>query len=253
MNLITDDNSNKNICQKELITLLNNFQSDLKESGLKIESEPNVIMILIFLMSEKEKERLIKKAALQRIYRENNLEKEKSRQLKYCSENRDRLSQYKKEYSIKNREKINAKAREKSWDYHNKHRVRKNAYNRNRLNNNLQARLKSNLRSRISNMMNGNTKSGSAVKDLGCSISKLEKYLESKFTEGMTWENYGRHYAKYPNERPTRVKSWHIDHIIPLSSFDLTNKEQFLQACHYTNLQPLWAEDNIRKSNKILN
>jgi hypothetical protein len=77
-----------------------------------------------------------------------------------------------------------------------------------------------------------NAKAGSAVSDLGCSIPELKAYLEKMFQPGMTWENWG---------------AWHIDHIIPLASFDLTDREQFLKACHYTNLQPLWAPDNQRK------
>ena len=73
---------------------------------------------------------------------------------------------------------------------------------------------------------------GSAVSDLGCTVSELRSYLEAQFLPGMSWENMGK---------------WHIDHIKPLAGFDLTNRECFLEACHYTNLQPLWAVDNIRK------
>jgi hypothetical protein len=61
------------------------------------------------------------------------------------------------------------------------------------------------------------------------------KCKEEKFTEGMSWDN--------KNE-------WHIDHIIPLSSAQ--TEEELYKLCHYTNLQPLWAEDNLRKSNKIV-
>lgn len=78
-------------------------------------------------------------------------------------------------------------------------------------------------------------KAGSAIRDLGCTIPELKKYLESKFQTGMTWENQG---------------SWHIDHIRPLVSFDLTDRAQFCQAVHYTNLQPLWARDNLVKGKK---
>lgn len=81
-------------------------------------------------------------------------------------------------------------------------------------------------------------KGGSPVKDLGCSLEELKTHLEIQFKEGMIWSNWSR-------------TGWHIDHIIPLSSFDLTDREQFLKAVHYTNLQPLWAKDNIAKSNKI--
>ena len=64
-------------------------------------------------------------------------------------------------------------------------------------------------------------------------------YLENKFQRGMTWKNHKR-------------TGWHIDHIKPLSSFNLDNREEFLKACHFTNMQPLWSMDNHRKSNKII-
>jgi hypothetical protein len=97
--------------------------------------------------------------------------------------------------------------------------------------------LKCRLRTRISNVLKRKSKKGSAIKDLGCTGEHLKQYIESKFLEGMTWENRNL---------------WHIDHIKPLASFDLEDPEQFKQACHYTNLQPLWAKDNISKGKKII-
>lgn len=93
------------------------------------------------------------------------------------------------------------------------------------------------LRCRLRLALKNNQKLGSAVKDLGCSIDFLKQYLEEKFQPGMSWNNYGR---------------WHIDHIKPLSKFDLTCREQFLMATHYTNLQPLWAVENISKRDKLV-
>jgi hypothetical protein len=72
---------------------------------------------------------------------------------------------------------------------------------------------------------------------LGCSSVFLKEYLGEQFTEGMTWDNHGQY-------------GWHIDHIIPLSS--AKTEEEVYKLCHYTNLQPLWAEDNLKKSNKML-
>ena len=72
-------------------------------------------------------------------------------------------------------------------------------------------------------------------------IKELKKYIESKFSPGMNWDNYGK------------KDGWNIDHIIPCAYYDLNNFEQQKQCFHYTNLQPLWAEDNIRKKNKIKN
>lgn len=71
---------------------------------------------------------------------------------------------------------------------------------------------------------------------IGCSPKELRLYLESKFQNGMTWENYGK---------------WHMDHIIPLSSFDLSKEEELLKAANYSNIQPLWAKDNYQKHSKL--
>lgn len=72
---------------------------------------------------------------------------------------------------------------------------------------------------------------------LGCSIPDFRLYLESKFESGMTWENYGK-------------DGWHIDHIMPLAIFDLTNPEHQKRAFHFSNMQPLWAAENMSKSDK---
>lgn len=92
------------------------------------------------------------------------------------------------------------------------------------------------LRIRLNKALKGDYKSGSAIKDLGCSVGELKLYLESKFIDGMSWENHGQ---------------WHIDHIKPFAMFNLSDRQQLLKSCHYTNLQPLWAEDNLLKSNKL--
>lgn len=73
---------------------------------------------------------------------------------------------------------------------------------------------------------------------IGCSMEQLRSHLESKFKPGMTWENHGN--------------GWHIDHIIPCAAFDFTNPDQIFQCFHYTNLQPLWAHENLSKSDKIV-
>ena len=103
----------------------------------------------------------------------------------------------------------------------------------------IQYKLAASLRGRINTALNGNQKVGSAVDNLGCSIDELKTHIESKFKPGMTWDNH-------------KVHGWHVDHIKPLSSFDLTDVEQFKEACNYKNLQPMWAKDNWNKGNKYV-
>lgn len=81
-------------------------------------------------------------------------------------------------------------------------------------------------------------KHGRTISLVGCSAGELARHIEAKFLPGMSWGNYG-------------YRGWHIDHIIPLAKFDLADPVQQAAAFHYTNLQPLWAKDNLRKSDKV--
>jgi len=99
-------------------------------------------------------------------------------------------------------------------------------------------KLRKSIRSRIGDYVSGDIKPTSAIKALGCTIEQLKIHIEKQFLPGMNWENHS-------------FEGWHIDHIIPLASFDLTNPEDFAKACHYTNLQPLWALDNLKKGDKL--
>ena len=107
----------------------------------------------------------------------------------------------------------------------------------------MQYKLKHILRHRIHEAMRryigGTGKAGSAVKDLGCSVSFLRTWIESQWLPGMSWDNYG-----------IKEKQWSMDHIIALAHFDLTDSQQFQRACHYTNLRPLWHIDNLKKHTK---
>lgn len=69
----------------------------------------------------------------------------------------------------------------------------------------------------------------------GCELNVLKEFLESKFKQGMSWENHGE---------------WHIDHIKPCCKFDLEDEEEQKKCFHYTNLQPLWAKENLSKGGK---
>jgi len=93
-------------------------------------------------------------------------------------------------------------------------------------------------RVRIRASLKGKNKIKHTEQLLGCCFINFKKYLESKFSEGMNWDNYG---------------SWHIDHIIPCAAFDLSKPEEQVKCFHYTNLQPLWKKDNLSKGSKVLN
>jgi len=91
------------------------------------------------------------------------------------------------------------------------------------------------LRSRLSTMIRQRgVKYTSAADLLGCDVSDLIKYLEQRFDSGMTWENHS-------------PLGWHIDHVVPCSAFDMTDQVEQRQCFHYTNLQPMWGVENLKK------
>jgi len=179
-----------------------------------------------------------------KTYAVKNKSKIKEKKKRYYEENKETILEKCKEKYHKDRDHILEIRRENNKKNINKIRKqRREGYEKQK--DDIHFKLSSNIRKRLGQALRGNYKAGSAVKDLGCSIEKLKIYLEERFYQHletgniMSWENYGR-------------KGWHIDHIKPLSSFDLTDRDQFLKACHYTNLQPLWAEDNYKKGNNVV-
>lgn len=160
--------------------------------------------------------------------------------MKYRKANKKVISEYQKEY-IKNNKVNTSKKYTRNLNYYqdNKIRLRKyqNEYIRNRCKNDLGYKISRNLRRRINLAIKENNKSNSFKLLLGCSIDFFKKYLESNFKKGMSWNNYGYY-------------GWHVDHIIPCCSFDLSKEENQLKCFHYSNLQPLWAKEKLSKGSK---
>ncbi len=210
-----------------------------------------------------------------KLYAENK-DKRFLQKKQYYQENKETIVLDRREYRANNKEKTNKQSRqsrEKHKEAANTHHrqyykenkevllIQKYQYyqanktiilekqlkrSKKRYKNDIVFRLKEVLRSRLRAAIKNNSKSGSAVRDLGCSIEYFISeyipsmfYLNSKTDEIMTWENYG-------------LYGWHLDHIIPLDAFNLENRDELLKACHYTNLQPLWAEDNLKKGAKLI-
>jgi hypothetical protein len=159
------------------------------------------------------------------LYRKNNIEQFRARKLKWYQKKKLQKSLIPKQKKIKDK------------NYKPAHKLKRKEKERLQRQTDLNFRMLGNLRTRIYHAMKKDTKGKKTKELLGCSIQEFKIYLESKFREGMSWDNYGKY-------------GWHIDHIIPCSMFDLTNFEQQKKCFHYSNLQPLWAIDNLKKYNK---
>jgi hypothetical protein len=158
-------------------------------------------------------------------YELDNKEKIKKRRKQYELDNKDRH----KQYYLNNKEKIN------QYRLDNKEKI--NSSRKERIKKDPLFKLSTTLRTRIYTAVKVKcwNKRNKTAEILGCDYETVKKHLENQFIDGMCWKNHGR---------------WHIDHIKPLAKAE--TEEELYKRCHYTNLQPLWAADNLSKGAKEL-
>lgn len=182
-----------------------------------------------------------------------NRERLKPRKRAWATANREKNNQWSRDWRSKNPERsraLKAKWRNKcrrsyrasalKYYYKNRPEIRRKqmAYERRRYRTDATYRLIFSLRTRIRQVLKGRVKSATSMKLLGCSPEDFWIYLESKFETGMTRENYG--------------SIWHVDHIMPCAIFDFSRSEHQRRCFHFSNLQPMFGRDNIRKGAKVL-
>lgn len=166
---------------------------------------------------------------------------------KYAEKNKSKIISYQKEYNIKNKKEVTIKKRsyylrnrEKFLayrkEYAEKNRDNINKHTRKRYSADIRFKIANNLRRKLSNIIRSAKakKAADTFLILGCDINFFIKHIENQFLQGMSWSNHGKF-------------GWHLDHIRPISSFDIIDHEQQKKCFHYTNLQPLWAFDNLSK------
>jgi hypothetical protein len=176
-----------------------------------------------YYLDNKEKRKQYKKQ-----YYLDNKEKRRQYSKKYYLDNKEKGNEILKQYRLNNKEKI--KQYNKQYCLDNKEKI--NFYVREKIKRDPNYKLIKIMRTRILGVLKGRFKSKSTLKLLGGSVEEVWNHIESKFEPGMTKENHGL---------------WHFDHHRPCASFDLTDPEQQAKCFHYTNLEPLWATDNLKK------
>ncbi len=167
-------------------------------------------------------------------------ESHKASVAEYRVANQDKCNAYRREWYATNIDHARKEGRDaaRKWRAENpeEYRAYKRQYDARRLEDDLY-RLVKNIRTRVTKAVKGVSKAGKYRELIGCSDEEFRDHLASQFQPGMTWENYAH-------------DGWHVDHIRPLASFDLTDPEQQKAAFHYTNCQPLWAFDNLSKHDR---
>jgi hypothetical protein len=184
---------------------------------------------------------LLKCKKRDKLYRLSHKKEIAIKQKKYRLKHLEEFRKYQQEYRFANREKI----RKLLKQYITKDKPKWRKYHRNYMKIRCQTdplfKMQRNLGGRINGIFN-RAKVGKQCRTqelLGASWIIIKEHIERQFTEGMSWNNYGRKEG---------IKCWEIDHIIPASS--AKTKEELIKLCHYTNLQPLWSIDNIKKGKK---
>lgn len=166
------------------------------------------------------------------------IEHQKQRKKEYYKNNKEKCNKLTKDWQQKNKEQY--KQLQRTWLANNRqeHNAKVREWRKNKRQKDPLFKLKLNLRERFSSYLKrkGYVKEDKVLSLIGCSVKELKKYIENQFEFGMTWENHGH-------------STWHIDHIIPLGS--AKTKEEARALFHYTNLQPLWAEENQKKHAKL--
>jgi len=155
----------------------------------------------------------------------------------YQQNNRLHINEYHKKWAIQNRNKI--KKFQTNWKLKNQNYNK--YYHKIKRKNDVLYKIRVNLSLRVSQTVKNYYKSLPTMFLVGCAIDYLMYHLQSQFKKGMSWDNYGS------GKNGKGMTEWHIDHIKPCASFDLSKPEEQRKCFHYSNLQPLWAYENLRK------
>ena len=173
--------------------------------------------------------------AYKKKYRAKNKEAIAARDKEYRDKNKEAIAAKKKEHHAKNSQAIAAKRRERYAKNADRNREDSSNRNKKRRKEDPYFRMSSNLRKRLRCLIKGSG-IGKMSELTGCSGAFLRAHIESAFTRGMSWANYGK---------------WHCDHIVPCAAFDLSCPIQRKKCYHYSNLRPLWAKPNMDKGASI--
>ena len=196
---------------------------------------------------EKNKE---KRKEYHKVYREKNKEKRKEYQKGYREKNKEKIKEKSKEYREKNKEKrkeyhkgYRENNKEKRKEYREKNKEQRNEWERRRRKNDPVYRLTMNTRCRVWTALKSQnaSKNQRTMEYIHCSVAHLYYHIEQQFGDsGMNWDNMGR-------EDGEGGRGWEVDHRRPCDSFDLNDEEQKYMCFHWTNLQPMWGEENNKK------
>ena len=180
----------------------------------------------------------------QKKYRQEHKEKIVIRHKKWYQEHKEKITIQHKIYRDNHKEEIKNTDKKYRQEHKKELNIQINKYRINRRKTDINFKISGNLRNRVRDAIKNNLKSAPTMKLLGCSINFLKQHLESQFINNMSWKNHGKGVGN------KNLKEWHIDHIRPCASFDLSKPEEQRKCFHYSNLQPLWAKDNLSKGVK---